>query len=1188
MKLFALAGLSLAFSLSPAWGQATITCPQTSGPTAWSGGTLDTGTTKNGVVYNGTSSALQLQPAAGLFQSTTLGISDLTVFASSADFNKDGWDDFVGTGEAHAFVNVYVNHTIDNEGGADWSNPSYVATPKFTVGRVLVADSLVTKWRPIIAGDFNGDGWPDIFEAEGDQYAQPSVARVWLNSKTNDASGNPQFGAAYSAMAAGSTPSQLGYQNWGGTNIQAVDWNQDGRLDILVGSGSDNGTVRIFTNNCTLKSPLPSPLPNPPLLPCQNSPTFVYSGALIMNLGFGSTSTQGNLAVFTYKDFDGDGFRDLIVGAPDCCAGATTRLRVWKGISGNTLEATSSQNISFVGAATSLLAADFSLDGKLDMIATTDNWNYGFTGGTSGTDGIGGIAEYYVNNKSSAPFSSGVTQHLTTHNNPTYDYDVGFVFDYDNDPNHTPDVMVADGNHTASFYVLANRVVNQYVACGDVASGVIDLGALSNSEMVVTSARLHPTMSLNGGTVSWYMTNETPPNWVTATDCGDGTGDVCATFPKPVGKSVQWKATMCSNSTHTLTPSITNVTVKYSYTLAAQHYQAGVIINDGIAYVGAFTQPGNRGKFYAVNAALSTNYWEAGAKLDATADSTRNLFTANPASNTLMQFTVSNATNLIPTLQATDSTQATSVINWVRSARFGVGNAGITPTRLGAVVSSTPAILTPPSRPLWYAFSAPSDRARVEAFISANTTRVPLVLVGAMDGIVHAFYTISSNIADSRNGNEAWGYIPPKIAAGMVADYTASLPGTTTVASFPDGSPTLADIKKADGTTATIAVVASGNGGKSIATFDVTSTVNPSTGAVSGPKPLWSAVPGNSLAGQAQLKPAVARVLIAGQEKYQVIAATGIATDNAAPPWNEGRIIAAYDAETGYQYWTFRALCPITSDITVFETDDAAESGNPTINGYADRVVFADYCGYVYKLDPARDLAGATNGNTGMGTQLVDTVSGVNEYALFSTQSTTGALAQQSPIAGTIAARTDSSTRMVLFFGTGGLASWPATKQNQFYAVFADTGAIRSKITGACSGGSCEKFYGGVVVTPSQVLLTRTIDPKIATGTCDLGSSNVEALKLDADASNNFVVDFNVAVASAVMGGLYGDRGAVYFADLNGDVNRIGTPLAANAGDDSAHGYNPGNGSGTGSGTGSGIVTGTTSAFTLMGWRQVF
>ena len=76
------------------------------------------------------------------------------------------------------------------------------------------------------------------------------------------------------------------------------------------------------------------------------------------------------------------------------------------------------------------------------------------------------------------------------------------------------------------------------------------------------------------------------------------------------------------------------------------------------------------------------------------------------------------------------------------------------------------------------------------------------------------------------------------------------------------------------------------------------------------------------------------------------------------------------------------------------------------------------------------------------------------------------------------------------------------------------------------------------------------------------------------------------AVAAAVMGAIYGDRGAIYFATLAGDVARIGTPAAANAGDDTAAGYNPGTGSGSGSGTGSGV--GSTAAFTLLGWRQVF
>ena len=150
--------------------------------------------------------------------------------------------------------------------------------------------------------------------------------------------------------------------------------------------------------------------------------------------------------------------------------------------------------------------------------------------------------------------------------------------------------------------------------------------------------------------------------------------------------------------------------------------------------------------------------------------------------------------------------------------------------------------------------------------------------------------------------------------------------------------------------------------------------------------------------------------------------------------------------------------------------------------------------------------------------------------------------------------------------------------------MYADSGAIRSKFAGACAGGSCEKFYGGVVVTPEQVLFTRTIDPKVASGTCDLGSSTVEALELNADANGNFVVDFTVAISSAVMGALFGDRGALYFADLGGNLDRVGTSLAPDAGDDSARGYDPGNGNGATQGT----VTGTSAAFVLLGWRQVY
>ncbi|MEZ4400608.1 MAG: hypothetical protein R3B06_11350 [Kofleriaceae bacterium] len=374
--------------------------------------------------------------------------------------------------------------------------------------------------------------------------------------------------------------------------------------------------------------------------------------------------------------------------------------------------------------------------------------------------------------------------------------------------------------------------------------------------------------------------------------------------------------------------------------------------------------------------------------------------------------------------------------------------------------------------------------------------------------------------------------------------------------------------------------------------LDVTQTVNPSTGAIIGPTPLWNQVPGEAEAGQATSKPAVARVLIAGTEKFLAIAASGIANDNSAPPYTKGRVVAAYDANTGRLLWRFQTQCPVTSDPVVIETND--ESGT-TYNGFIDRALFADACGYVYKVDPAKDLDGGWNDNTGLGAIAIDpattvTASGSTstaQYALFSTRLTPGALGADRPIAGTMAVSVDATTRAVAFFGTGGIESYSPTETNEFYAVYVDTGELRSKMAGDCTSAGCEKFYGGVLATTSDVVMTRTVDPLVGTNTCDTGTSKVAVLSLNADTDGSFIEESTQSVASAAVGSIYGQGGAIYFATLSGEVVRIGTPRAANAGGDSANPsgvpvFGQGNESTT---TG---TVGTNIPLTLLGWRQVY
>lgn len=1205
-----LAAAVVGWLAAPAAGDAYLAapaCPQTSTPTSWAGTSLDTPVVKTGTLYNAPGNDIELNKAGAVFNTKQMAVNSSMVYAAVGDFNKDGWPDFVGASEGGTgYLDVFQNYTWQNEncttaactaysGAApNWSDPTVVVTPKFTDVRALHSAAFNGRYA-MAAADFNGDGWDDVLEIQSPASGyQMTTMNLYVNKAANDAQNVPTFNAPYQPLTGLS--SYLGQQTWSGTNIAALDWNGDGYMDILVGSGAAGGSIRIFKGSCTKAA---SAVKNAAgLWPCTGNLTFTDQGYLISNLdtdhtpstadGFGTNASAG-IPSFAYADVDGDGKRDLIVGAPNCCSNAAYRLRLFKGVSATAIESVASQYLASSGAITSVFVADYSQDGKPDLIVATDGHNYN-------SSVNGGTTFYYVNNGTNTPFSGGVKQQITFHGVPNTDYDVGFVFDYDRDPTHSPDLMVADGNDSAGYYVIADRQSITYVDCGDAASGVIDLGSLLSTEMVVTAARITPTVSTSLGSATFYVSNEEPPNWVQASLCPASLTDYCAAFPKATGRSVRWKATLCSGATHTTTPKITAMSAKFDYTVAKDHYQSGVVSSDGVAYVGAFDQPGDRGKLYALNAGLSSVLWEAGAKLDAMSDASRNIYTAIATTpETRYDFTTGNAgVAALQTLLTTPNTTATqSLISWVRGARFGVGDSTHPLTRLGAVETATPAVLTRPGRPTWYSFGSGFDRLHADAFVASYATRVPLVLFGSKDGMVHAVYTFPSNQSDTRNGKEAWAYIPAPIAAGLLADYNgtqnanqAATDGLNhpVIAAFPDGSPTLVDYQTSSGAFKTVALVAEGNGGRAFSVLDVTETVDPTTGAVSGPIPMWSATPGLGEAGQAFAKPTVVRVLLNNAERYFVVTGTGV--DHTDTQGLKGRTVSAYDLLTGTLMWKFQARCPVTTDVAAYETDDALEPGGPTLNGYIDRVVFADNCGYVYKLNPAVDLTGGWYSNVGMGLLPVNaTPDGQIEYALFSTRLTLGSLGADRPIAGTLAARTDSTTRMVLFFGTGGIESVPATSANAFFAVYADTGAVRSKVLGSCNNGTCEKFYGGVVVTPQQVLFTRTVDPAIGTSACDTGSSTISGVQLNPGTGTNFTSDFNLAVSSAVMGGLYGDAGAIFFATLAGDVARVGTPRTTTAGGDTLAGRTQGMGAGD-QATGTQQV-GTTSGFTLMGWRVV-
>jgi hypothetical protein len=166
----------------------------------------------------------------------------------------------------------------------------------------------------------------------------------------------------------------------------------------------------------------------------------------------------------------------------------------------------------------------------------------------------------------------------------------------------------------------------------------------------------------------------------------------------------------------------------------------------------------------------------------------RNIFTMLP-DGSVVSFTASNASALAPYLGASDPQ---ALITYIRDLP------------IGAVVSSTPAFLDPPS------LDPPPD-ASYPAFANANKDRRGLIFIGANDGMLHAI--------DARTGKEVWAVIPFNLLPKLKALQDGQAIGE--FAFFVDASPKIADVK-VGGQWRTYLFIGEGAGGTFYQAFDVT------------------------------------------------------------------------------------------------------------------------------------------------------------------------------------------------------------------------------------------------------------------------------------------------------------------------------------------------------------------------------
>jgi hypothetical protein len=260
--------------------------------------------------------------------------------AVAGDVDGDGFDD------ALVAAPWYDAGTFPDEGRV-WlhrgSDVGLAAAASWTSGPGQVLSNYGAAMVGI--GDANGDGYDDVAIAAPnfDDGASSNAGRVWVYS------GGPAGLSTAAAWFAGGSRANASF----GYAVAAGDVNGDAYADLLVGAPGDlRGTVWLYFGS-------PSWFAAPVQVPCPS--------AICLATGCGQTLACGG-------DYNGDGFDDFAVGAPQTMCGFN-----WVGIVGRYRGlatgfaadgATYGGGVPFIG--TVLAMADVDGSGQAEVLLGTD------------------------------------------------------------------------------------------------------------------------------------------------------------------------------------------------------------------------------------------------------------------------------------------------------------------------------------------------------------------------------------------------------------------------------------------------------------------------------------------------------------------------------------------------------------------------------------------------------------------------------------------------------------------------------------------------------------------------------------------------------------------------------------------------------------------------------------------------
>jgi len=875
---------------------------------------------------------------------------------TAGDFNNDGWPDIIGSSSSYSNVLAFVEnmghtgqvgtfeitHWIDGSAGVG-------GYPTLGVKGAAIDNS---GHCGITSGDYDGDGDLDFFFMASNTNSPYTLKRVWFYENMLIDTGTLSF-IQYNKTSSWDD-NMIGI-GWSATMMDSKDFDSDGDVDIFVANCA--GQVIFVKNNGNNKA-------------ISQNQKWGFSIPLTRNW------TDKGINTISLEDFDNDNDFDIIIGrvqGPELeyykndGTGVFTLFQTWVAP-------------DFAGAASVSVATDFDLDGDIDLMIGTDNWNY-----SPGGEEIGGQA-FYFRNEGGSLFSR-----FKFDDRPTvFDFDLGCAFDFDNDGDQ--DILMADGNDSEKYYLFINDIADVYNTYGEGISTNIS-EALDYSQHAITKVEIiNLDQQVIGGVaeglaVDYYVSNNDGLNWEHYLRFeGNEIHAYNASLPvhtfKHYGAKLRWKAVMTAaedpmaeyENASFESPKINLIEFEYTYVERREYSRtsvaANVVDDSGIdrelIIGGTFYFPGWGGHIRAydvTNMAMSSSTyselntvtrsdptdptgreivaagvtlrWDAGELLNARAASDRRIICSVPGAGNLkmVDFNETNAWMLAPLLNDYNGDNI-GLINFIR----GEGRHW----KMGDINHSNPIVVGPPRG------TASLKGAGYDAFYAANQDRKKVMYVGSNDGMLHCF--------DLLTNKKLWGFIPYNLIPRLkemwgVDPATGERYFDRKV--YVDGSPMVDDVFT-EGAWRTILICGQGPGkGSTLAggvtgnfyfALDITDPENP--------WPLWEFT--HETMGESWSIPVIGKIDKDGTDTWVCFVGSGY--DNYALAETGNRFYTV-DLFTGDTFWYFNAGQVDTTVTQGFSWDiPNSIPGTPSQvdidnDGMTDRVYVGDLEGRIWKID---------------------------------------------------------------------------------------------------------------------------------------------------------------------------------------------------------------------------------------------